>query len=134
VLLVDLDRLKEYNDSFGHPEGDEALRAVAQCLLDGRRTADVMARIGGDEFALILPETAVDGAQQVARKLAAALARLTSLKSPLTLSVGITALGAEDKSAEQLVREADRALYAAKKGGRDLACVFDPQVHGGRST
>src|SRR5258706_14146034 len=69
ILMLDIDFFKQYNDTFGHPAGDEALQWVVHCLQQQRRSTDVMARIGGEEFAVILPETSLDGALQVADRI-----------------------------------------------------------------
>jgi diguanylate cyclase (GGDEF)-like protein len=125
IMMLDIDYFKEYNDAFGHPAGDKALQSVARCLQQERRSADVVARIGGEEFALILPETDVDGALNVAKKIRIAIARLSDLKRPLTLSIGISVLHGTDIEAEALICQADLALYEAKGKGRDQICVFE---------
>jgi len=132
IILLDLDHFKDYNDSFGHPAGDKALQFVAQCLRDERRSADVVARIGGEEFALILPETEVKGALKVARKIRAALTGPSELKRPITLSMGINALQATDGEVETLMQQADLALYEAKGMGRDRVCVFEDKRAAGQ--
>lgn len=124
VLLVDVDDFKSYNDVYGHPEGDEALKQVAACLTNGRRTADVVARLGGDEFALILPETEVHGALEVARRIRAAVTNLAGLKRPITLSIGLSALPVVNVGPDVLVKEADLALYDAKRNGRNQTRIF----------
>jgi diguanylate cyclase (GGDEF)-like protein len=124
-MMLDIDHFKEYNDAFGHPAGDKALQFIAQCLQEERRSADVVTRIGGEEFALILPETDVDGALKVANKIRTAIARLSDLKRPLTLSIGISLLHGTDIEAEMIIRQADLALYEAKGRGRDQICVFE---------
>ena len=127
ILLLDFDGFKTYNDVYGHPAGDEALQKVAACMSDGRRSADVVARIGGDEFAIILPETEVNGALLVAKKIRATVSDLTGLKRPITLSIGVTAPSAITISPEALVKEADQALYDAKHNGRDRTSLFTHQ-------
>jgi diguanylate cyclase (GGDEF)-like protein len=125
IMMLDIDYFKEYNDVFGHPAGDKALQFVARCLRQERRSADVVARIGGEEFALILPETEADGALKVAEKIRAALTGLSDLRRPLTLSMGICILHGTDIEAEVIVRQADLALYEAKGRGRDQICFFE---------
>ena len=125
VILVDIDNLKRYNDSYGHPAGDLALKFAAACLEQQRRRADVVARIGGDEFALILPETEAAGAQIVASRINAAIGTVNALEHPLTVSMGISILHGANVEAGALVQRADRALYEAKRGGRNKIRVFE---------
>ena len=125
IILVDIDNLKHYNDTYGHPAGDQALRFAATCLEQERRRADVVARIGGDEFAIILPETEAEGAQIVADRITAAIAATGSLPHPLTVSMGISILHGANVEAGALVQRADRALYEAKRGGRNKVRVFE---------
>lgn len=125
VIMVDIDHFKGYNDAFGHPEGDIALREVAKCLQDGRRHTDVIARLGGEEFGVILPETNVAGASRVAEKMRAAVASNPAFKRAITISLGITTPNEkEDCLAETIIKQADAALYEAKRQGRDRACIF----------
>ena len=126
IMMLDIDHFKAYNDTFGHQVGDKALQLIARCLQQERRTADVVARIGGEEFALILPETGVLGAILVAEKIRVAIQQAnTALKRSLTLSIGISTLQGTDIDAEVLVQQADLALYEAKGKGRDQICVFN---------
>lgn len=124
VIMGDLDRFKDYNDTFGHPAGDEALQRVAQCLREGRRKADVVVRYGGEEFAILLPETDAADALQVAEKIRAAVVNLGGLKRPLTISLGVASLRERGADAEELIDQADRALYQAKRTGRNRTHVY----------
>jgi diguanylate cyclase (GGDEF)-like protein len=125
IMLLDIDHFKAYNDTFGHQLGDKALQLIVRCLQQERRTSDVVARIGGEEFALILPETGIEGAACVADKIRHALQEAgTALARPLTLSIGISILQGTDVNAERLIHQADLALYEAKAKGRDQVCSY----------
>lgn len=127
LLLIDVDRFKAYNDTYGHPAGDAALRTVSlhlkACL---KRPADMAARYGGEEFVAILPETDEDGAYLVAEAFRRALAEARlphagSEKGYLTASVGVATYGDDNlsRSPAELLQAADEALYSAKAAGRD---------------
>lgn len=124
IVLVDVDNFKEYNDTYGHPAGDHALQQVAKCLSIGRRSADIVARIGGDEFVMILSETELNGALEVSKRIRAMTAMLSDLKRPITLSIGLTASMSLDTDAESLIRQADLALYESKRNGRNRISLF----------
>jgi diguanylate cyclase (GGDEF)-like protein len=126
VVMIDIDHFKEYNDLFGHPAGDEALRAVARCVSIGaRRGLDVVTRYGGEEFAVILPETDCEGARIVAEKILDQLRSETRFLRKLTISLGIASLRGDRLQAQELVGQADRALYQAKHQGRDRAVIYE---------
>lgn len=119
LLLIDLDHFKWINDSCGHSAGDQALRDVAQALAGSFRKADTVCRYGGEEFAVILPETAPEQAYLIAER-----ARLTIARLPrpvqVTASLGLGwAIGAEPTHPQILIDRADQALYAAKADGRN---------------
>lgn len=120
LLLLDLDRFKTINDTFGHAAGDEALRAFGRLLRESVRGSDVCGRVGGEEFAVVLPHTDLEQALVVAEKLRAACARL-AIDAPegrfgITVSIGV-AHGPDDF--ETLLRLADAAMYEAKLRGRN---------------
>jgi diguanylate cyclase (GGDEF)-like protein len=123
LLMIDLDGMKGLNDRFGHPAGDKALRRVGAVLQGALRGSDLAARLGGDEFAVILPATGQKGAARVARRLRAQIAALALAEGGgLTASIGVATLNdgiPEGDSVERLVARADRALYEAKRKGRD---------------
>jgi diguanylate cyclase (GGDEF)-like protein len=124
VIMLDIDHFKAYNDTFGHPAGDRVIQNVALCIKEGRRNADVAARIGGEEFALILPETQTEGALIVAEKIQENILNSTSFENPITVSMGISTLTQANTKAEEIVKEADLALYEAKQTGRNRICIF----------
>ena len=121
LLIVDVDHFKAFNDRFGHPAGDGALRAVARLLREHARRSDSVARIGGEEFAVLLPDTDVDGALALAERFRAAVERHDWPDRVVTVSIGVaTVRHASADAASALVREADRALYRSKHRGRNV--------------
>ena len=118
LCLLDIDRFKSYNDTFGHRAGDHALAAVAAAVAGACRAGDVAARYGGEELAVLLPGTALSDAVEVAERIRAAVAGTPVEHRRVTVSAGVAAT-AGDHSAELLIEAADRALYDAKSGGRD---------------
>jgi len=126
VIMADIDLFKLYNDAHGHPAGDKALQEVAECITRGaRRGLDVVTRYGGEEFAIILPETDVEGARIVAEKIRQEMAASAQFLQPTTLSLGIASLRGNQLRSQTLVEEADRALYQAKNQGRDRVVIFE---------
>lgn len=128
-LLVDLDHFKQINDHHGHQAGDEVLQRVARALATGLRGHDVLARFGGEEFVLLLPDTTLAAARDIAERLRLRVKELRFGAREdifgITLSAGLADLGPQDGAesvsevALDLVKRADAALYAAKHGGRD---------------
>lgn len=133
VLMLDLDFFKRINDEYGHPAGDEVLQQVAAILKAGVRVTDVIGRMGGEEFIVLLPNTTRDGAVAVAEKLRT-MVRAHPLKVedalvPVTASLGVSGLAQRQPgSIERLYAAADQALYAAKQLGRDRVEYAAPQV------
>ncbi|MGE8187580.1 diguanylate cyclase domain-containing protein [Pseudomonas sp. NPDC086278] len=127
LLMIDVDYFKSFNDSFGHLEGDEALRKVASAIRDAcARPSDLPARYGGEEFALVLPNTSPGGARLVAEKLRQAVAALKIAHiaptegSSLTVSIGLsTVIPQQGSDCRQLISAADKGLYLAKNNGRN---------------
>jgi diguanylate cyclase (GGDEF)-like protein len=128
LVLLDLDHFKSINDAYGHQEGDAALMQAARLLEQGARAGDVLGRIGGDEFALLLPETSADEAQEVAERWATEFrAAPVGVATHLTMSAGVCDLGHANGSLE-LLRLADSALYWAKSQGRNTVVLYSPEV------
>jgi diguanylate cyclase (GGDEF)-like protein len=125
LVMLDLDNFKKSNDEAGHLSGDEALRSVARTLSEGARAADLAARYGGDEFAVILPETSPEGAFAFAEKIRQRIEsdRLGPDGFPVTVSLGVATYPRDADSGADLVRAADRELYRAKQGGRNRVCA-----------
>jgi diguanylate cyclase (GGDEF)-like protein/PAS domain S-box-containing protein len=119
LVLLDIDHFKEYNDTYGHPKGDEVLRAVGRLLRRSLRAADFAARYGGEEFAVILPNTNAAGSLVVAEQLRRTIEGATWEDRAITASIGVATMGEEVTTAEELVDAADRALYRSKQAGRN---------------
>lgn len=124
LIMMDLDHFKSINDRFGHSRGDEVLRQVADLLRKHHRSSDVAARLGGEEFALLLPETQLTAALQVAETIRRAISELTLSDGqghplPITASLGVTEVLPGIRTVDQLLERADKALYRAKRRGRN---------------
>lgn len=130
VILLDLDHFKRINDAYGHQAGDQALVAVANVLTRMIRAEDTVARIGGEEFALLLPDTNRLGAAVLAERIRAAIQQERFVVGDkivaLTVSIGLASCsGDEVETVDQLLNIADRRLYLAKQNGRNRICVSD---------
>jgi diguanylate cyclase (GGDEF)-like protein len=131
LLMIDVDDLKQTNDRSGHMAGDEILRSVAQIMRANLRRSDRAFRIGGDEFALLLPGCDLDGAEAIANHLlAAALSGNHGACGAFSLTIGTTAYPEFSAGRQQMILHADAALYAGKRHGRTTVERFDPQRHG----
>lgn len=126
LLTVDIDRFKGLNDTFGHPIGDKALKAIAESILKCVRAVDIASRYGGDEFVIILPETNKTLAVSIAERLRSDAAEIKSLPGGLTLtiSIGIASYPEDGKVSELLLENVDKALYLAKNRGGNRTEVF----------
>jgi diguanylate cyclase (GGDEF)-like protein len=130
LVMLDVDHFKQYNDTFGHPAGDEILRAVAAVLREGVRQHDVVARFGGEEFAVLLPGTDAVPAARLADRLRSAIERGAGVPRAVTASFGVATSAPETLGAAKLVDQADDALYRAKRSGRNCVCHFCDAIEG----
>ena len=119
IIMADVDHFKAFNDTFGHPAGDEVLKRVAALLRESTRTIDCVARYGGEEFAIVLPETEGAGALEVAERMRKRVEAEPFAKRAITLSIGIAEFPHDADKAEAVIAVADAALYAAKRSGRN---------------
>jgi diguanylate cyclase (GGDEF)-like protein len=133
LILLDVDHFKKFNDTFGHPAGDEALRQVARILLEQTRTADFVARYGGEEFVVLLSDTDQEGALLTAERLRARLEAAAWSRAPLTASLGVATLQERTPRGSELTEQADQALYASKQQGRNRVTHYrwleNPVLH-----
>ncbi|HZB77147.1 MAG TPA: diguanylate cyclase, partial [Solirubrobacteraceae bacterium] len=130
VVVLDLDHFKSINDVYGHGEGDKVLKEVAARLRGSLRAGDAVARLGGEEFALILPGVDGDGAAEAAERARAAIATVQVAGTSLTCSAGVAAFPEDAHEAARLLESADGALYLAKRSGRDQARRYDRRLAG----
>ena len=131
VMIIDIDSLKAINDTHGHHAGDNLIRQVAGVMRERVRATDIVARLSGDEFAILMPQTDVEGALHLGEDLRSQIAETiqpTPDADPATISVGVTMFGGEGGiGAESVLVAADQAMYQAKEGGRNQIALFrDP--------
>ncbi|WP_157994503.1 GGDEF domain-containing protein [Peristeroidobacter agariperforans] len=134
MLLADIDHFKVLNDTYGHLLGDKVIRSVAQLICDSIKGRDIAARIGGEEFAIFLPDTTLEGATVLAKRICAATASRSIRRNGtdqsvdrVTISIGVAASTATD-SLETLLDRADKAMYAGKHAGRNRVTLYDPAM------
>ena len=124
LISIDIDHFKNINDVYGHPAGDKVLISVAKCLLPCIRQEDILARIGGEEFSILLPETTLQSSKLVAERIRLNQSNLSIVGEwkgtiALTVSIGVTCIKFEDDTFDEFFRRADKALYQAKALGRN---------------
>jgi len=135
LLLFDIDRFKDINDNFGHLCGDFVLKQVADRVREVVRTEQIFARVGGEEFVVLCPETGIDKAGSLGEKLRERIGtdpvEYAGFEVSVTCSFGVAELKKPLKTAEQLYEAADRALYESKQSGRDRVTLYEAATHGG---
>lgn len=119
LMLLDVDHFKAFNDTFGHPAGDEVLKMVARLMLSTVRITDFVARYGGEEFAVLLPNTDEEGGVVIAERVRQAIAEFEWERRAITVSIGVSTLNAKIDQENALVKSADAALYQSKGNGRN---------------
>ena len=125
LMMLDVYHYKAYNDTYGHPAGDSALKTVADILKETLRGADVAARYGGEEFAILLPQTSSEEAAQIGERIRKKIERTEFPERNVTVSIGIASASHEVDNARDLISAADVALYAAKDQGRNNVQIFN---------
>ena len=124
VIAVDVDHFKRVNDTYGHEAGDEVLRRLARTLETRLRGSDVIARLGGEEFVALLPDTDLEGARAIAQTLVTAMAQQQDpVVGTITVSAGVASMRGADDTGAAILRRSDIALYEAKGQGRNRVCV-----------
>lgn len=134
IVILDVDRFKSFNDTFGHPAGDQVLSGLAAILRDNARERFSVARYGGEEFVAVLPGTGIHGGMTVAERLRMAIASHQWPLRPITASFGVATAPPVDGGPSALVDAADRALYQAKALGRNRVCHFGEMSPGAGSS
>ncbi len=137
VLMIDIDHFKNYNDTYGHLRGDQALRRMARLLEANLRRADIIARYGGEEFLVLLPETEKDDAVKVCEKLRSEVEKIDFNddaprldKAGMTITLGVASMPDDSEEAIELIDLADKALYYGKAQGRNRVCCEVPTASG----
>ena len=120
LLMIDLDDFKKYNDTYGHLAGDKLLREFAQFFIKAIRAADTVFRYGGEEFAIIYPETSKQGGIEVAKR----MLNLAKKNMPISISIGLSCFPDDAENKDDLIKRADEALYQAKRLGKNRICIF----------
>lgn len=137
LIMLDIDNFKQVNDAYGHETGDLALKSVAAALKTNLREIDVIGRMGGDEFTALLPDTTLKDAEKIARRAQKDIANMglrqteNSAPIPVSISIGLAEISGETNTIEDLIRNADAAMYQAKRAGRNCIVTYQPESNQG---
>jgi len=133
LLLLDIDHFKKFNDTYGHPVGDQVLREISSCIKNSVRKTDVPARYGGEEFVVIMPETTLDHITYTPERIRQTIEQHTVKNDGqdlrVTVSIGCATYPTQVKSKQELIDAADKALYVSKEQGRNRVTVFQPGMN-----
>jgi diguanylate cyclase (GGDEF)-like protein len=133
-LMCDLDHFKRYNDTYGHPEGDEMLKMVSRLMGEHFARPALLARYGGEEFAVLLPDTTRERAVELAvnfrKALESSAPPAAAARKPMTVSIGVASFPSDAQTKRDLVARADLALYRAKNEGRNRVCCYEASMEG----
>ena len=128
LLMMDIDHFKSFNDTYGHPVGDLVLKEIAQCIKQAIRINDIAARYGGEEFTVIMPDCAEDGAlvtaERMRKRVEQKIIASGANQLHVTLSIGCATFPAHASGQQELIDNADKALYHSKETGRNRSTVF----------
>lgn len=126
MITIDIDNFKDINDKFGHQVGDDILKLVASCMEKELRKSDILARVGGEEFSIVLPNTDLDNAMTIAEKIKSKINTINyihkDIKVIVTGSFGVSQNSKDDKDLDDIYARADKALYKAKSSGKNRVC------------
>jgi diguanylate cyclase (GGDEF)-like protein len=129
--MLDIDLFKSVNDKYGHDVGDEVLKAVGDVVLKNKRWSDIAGRLGGEEFALMLPEATLDrsvaAAERFRQLVADRVVTVGDYRVSVTVSIGVSGCHPDVHGVDELIKHADLALYEAKRNGRNRVCRFDSE-------
>ena len=118
-IMADIDNFKGINDSYGHLVGDQVLKAISHRIRNTVRAYDILGRYGGEEFLIIMPDTSMEDARELAERIRTRVKEAPVNNATITLSLGVVCIQVDDRSLDDIIRRADQNLYKAKKGGKD---------------
>ncbi len=127
-LMADIDFFKKVNDNYGHATGDQVIKAVADVLKTATRDTDLVGRYGGEEFCVVLPELHIDQAVQIAERIRQTIEKQSCSGVKVTVSQGVSSIEFNAGKPDELIDQADKALYAAKKGGRNRVITWGKEI------
>lgn len=130
ILMLDIDRFKNINDTYGHRKGDEVLNRIGECIRSSVRKTDIVARYGGEEFIIILRNVDLNEAKNIGEKIRVNIQqlRVSPIEEPITISIGISLFPKHSQFKEELIEKADQALYSAKEKGRNKVVVWEAHL------